>query len=205
MIWYRPLLSITCIAKQKPSQYRPRTSKAIMALNSTESNHSKRPDKVPTKSTTLSSRDSKSVYDRLYKTSTVSSKARKEVAPVVQKNILMRENEEPPTRPSGARKVPTHQKVHPKKVLGQSENDEVFNRLYQKGTASSTSKRSNTDTVSRAPMRPKNHHWASISGTGWREVFVTMAVDQKQESAKGKGNARGLFSFVLSDTCNNRT
>ena len=125
-----------------------------MALNSTDSINSKRPEKVPTRTTSVA-RETKSVYDRLYQTSTISSKSRKEVAPVVRKNILMRENEEPQTK-STARKVP-HQKVRPKTVVAQTENDEVFNRLYHKGTASSSSKRSNTDTVSRVPMRPKNH------------------------------------------------
>ena len=116
-----------------------------MTVDSVHSLESKLPEKRPVR--TPASRDSsKSVYDRLYKTSTASSKARKEVAPVVAKNFLMRENEDPSQKP-----VVAQSKRRPKKPTPHSSQDAVFNRLYNKGTASSVSKHS-----SRAPMKPKN-------------------------------------------------
>ncbi len=124
-----------------------------MTSNSTLSNGAKRPEKLAIRST--ASRDSKSVYDRLYKAGTASSKARKGVVSDASKDTLMREHEEPVGK-STSRKVPP-QNYRPKKVTGTSTNGEVFSRLYQNGTASSVSKRSHTDAVSRAPMRPKNH------------------------------------------------
>ena len=129
-----------------------------MALNQTSNENSKPSEKLPTR---VASRDSKSVYDRLYKASTVSSKSRKEVAPVVPKNVLMRENEDPVPKGNSqkSRSIP---KDHPKKpATSSTSNGAVFNRLYEKGTASSVSKRSKVDTnvtsSARAPMRPKNH------------------------------------------------
>ena len=100
---------------------------------------------------------SKSVYDRLYKANTASSKNRKEIADVIPKNGLTRENNDPANKPS-IRKVCT-QNPRPKKTTKTSSIDgEVFSRLYSKGTASSLSKRSENvhDPSVRIPMKPKN-------------------------------------------------
>jgi hypothetical protein len=101
---------------------------------------------------------SKSVYDRLYKASTASSKNRKEVAAVIPKNILTRENEDPGVKPS-MRKGQAQNPRQKKTTKSSSSDGEVFSRLYSKGTASSLSKRSeNThECSSRGPMKPKNH------------------------------------------------
>jgi len=104
---------------------------------------------------------SKSVYDRLYKANTASSKHRKEVAAVIPKNILTRENEEPTTNKSSIRKEGS-KIVRPRKVTKPlSDKGDVFNRLYSKGTASSISKTrsehvNSKDSSSRVPMKPKN-------------------------------------------------
>lgn len=124
-----------------------------MTFDSSTSASTKRAEKMPTRSV-AAPRDSKSVYDRLYKAGTISSKARKEVAPVVPKNILMRENEDPAGKPT-IRKVAS-QHLPPKKISGASGKGEVFSRLYQNGTASSVSKRSHNEVTSRVPMKPKN-------------------------------------------------
>jgi hypothetical protein len=100
---------------------------------------------------------SKSVYDRLYKANTASSKNRKEIASVIPKNILMRENDEPANKPST--RTVRSQNPRPKKTTKSSSTDgEVFSRLYSKGTASSMSKRSENahDSSVRVPMKPKN-------------------------------------------------
>ena len=104
-------------------------------------------------SSNVSSRSTTSIYDRLYKASTASSKCRKEVAPVVTKNILMRENEDPVVnKPSKKSRIPTKRPIK-KKPMQTSGDGAVFNRLYAKSTASSASKLS-----SRAPMKPKNQY-----------------------------------------------
>lgn len=109
---------------------------------------------------TATSSSKSSVYDRLYKAGTASSKNRKEVAAVVQKNILTRENDEPPITKTAMRKSrASTQRVKKATKTTSTTNGEVFSRLYSKGTASSVSKRSGcvSDAAStRSPMKPKN-------------------------------------------------
>ena len=99
-----------------------------------------------------------SVFDRLYKTSTASSKTRKVTGPVVNKCILSRESEAmmgKATRKENAGPIGT------KKTA----KKQVFNRLYEKGTAASSSKRitqernggQTSSRVARSAMKPKNN------------------------------------------------
>lgn len=133
-----------------------------MTTSSTRNNIAKRSEKMPTRSTTSAS--SSSVYDRLYRTGTASSKVRKEVAPVKSKNILMRDAVA--KNNTRARRV----RPRPKKrtlTNPSSGGDSVFNRLYAKGTASTTAKKSVSGDIvkdqiegqpSRMAMKPKNHY-----------------------------------------------
>eukprot|EP00934_Nitzschia_sp_Nitz4_P003782 Nitzschia sp. Nitz4//scaffold150_size53981//9997//10347//NITZ4_006671-RA/size53981-processed-gene-0.15-mRNA-1//1//CDS//3329537053//3772//frame0 len=114
-----------------------------MTFDTTSSATSKRSEKIPVRSG--SSRESGSVYDRLYKTSTACSKNRKEVAPVQAKNILMRENENSVPTKQTNRKINGRPKHALKKPTMKSADGAVFNRLYSQGTASS-----------RAALKPKN-------------------------------------------------
>lgn len=121
-----------------------------MTLNSATRSNAKSANKIPVRA----SKDS-SVYDRLYKTTTASSKVRKEIAPVKAKNFLSRENEEPAPKRS-SHKGNASRRV--KKTVTKPVDGTVFNRLYQKGTASSSSKRSGADAenIQRNPLKPKN-------------------------------------------------
>ena len=125
-----------------------------MTLESVSQSHTKNANKVPVRAANRNT----SVYDRLYKATTASSKVRKEVAPVKAKNFLSRENVEPLSKvPSGK---PRQSSTRRKKVtVTKLEDGTVFNRLYQKGTASSVSKRTETDTdeVKRVALKPRNH------------------------------------------------
>lgn len=131
-----------------------------MTNDSIQTTTSKRSEKIPIRSGPSSG----NVYDRLYRTGTASSKIRKEVAPVKSKNILMRENEDPLTKTTVSTKgrPVTRRPKKPLQTKSVEESGAVFNRLYAKGTASSTSKRSNSDVhkpasdSSRVAMKPKN-------------------------------------------------
>lgn len=140
----RNTLHQTTTERRHTNQSIPIALSTIMTSDSENSVYSKRPENLPVSGT--------SVYDRLYKASTASSKCRKEVAPVVAKNVLLRENEDPVTKNSAGKVRPSTNRRPKKTVTTSSSSDgAVFNRLYNKGTASSVSKLS-----SRAPMKPKN-------------------------------------------------
>jgi ribosomal protein L4 len=114
----------------------------------------KRPEKRPSQRPRDSA--SGSVFDRLYNTSTASSKARKEVSPADNHNVTAGDKSAGSKRTGAPRKNATRRSKPVTKTGGA-----VFSRLYEKGTASSVSKRSSQETtpgpVSRPPMKPKNH------------------------------------------------
>lgn len=126
--------------KVKKVRLRSLDNKKTMTSDSVSTKPTKKLEKIPIRS---SSRES--VFDRLYKTSTASSKTRKEVAPVKAINVLMRENEEPTAKKIPSRNVRPKPLRPVKKPSTSVAESGVFNRLYEKGTASS-----------RAAMKPKN-------------------------------------------------
>eukprot|EP00980_Cylindrotheca_fusiformis_P024087 scaffold11525_cov135-Cylindrotheca_fusiformis.AAC.3 len=103
-----------------------------------------------------------SIFDRLHKTSTASSRTRKVTAPVLPKNILTRdENDEKcVSKPARPRRIIRATRPAPK-----NHNDgPVFDRLYKQGTISSSTKRKASlregqaaAPSKRAALKPKNH------------------------------------------------
>ena len=104
-----------------------------------------------------------SVFDRLYKTNTLSSRTKKDEqqrkAVAVARNS---ENKAPKPRPSGKRI--TREMMRKKApVVKRSDDTPIYNRLYSAGTASSRQKRNTTQEVDddavvqhREPMKPLN-------------------------------------------------
>jgi hypothetical protein len=107
------------------------------------------------------------VYDRLYSKSTESSRVRKSVAPVTEKNFLTRSDDK---KLSGNSKNPSL-KTLPKKAkvtcskrvctatLSSSSALGIHDRLYSKGTASYNSKKKGGKSASdsRGPLKSKTN------------------------------------------------
>jgi hypothetical protein len=125
---------------------------------------SKIPRKAP-RTTRSSSAQGGSVFDRLHKSSTLSSRVRKQTAPVVTKCILTREeNEEKFVSKRASRPRRNLRPKRPNATHKTTTDGAIFNRLYSQGTKSSSSKRkaSSTETETfvpsiRAVLKPKNH------------------------------------------------
>ena len=114
--------------------------------NAQQTARTKRPEKIPSQ---RSNNTSGSVFDRLYNTSTASSKTRKVTGPVVNKCILGREKDV-----AGGKARRDNAKENASQTgKKQIAKKQVFNRLYEKGTAASSSKRIASE---RSAMKPKN-------------------------------------------------
>jgi hypothetical protein len=128
--------------------------------SSTEMRLTKNPSRIPKKADTT--REG-SVFDRLHKASTVSSKTRKVTAPVVTKNILTRDENEEKLVPTRTRQRRNARPLR-RPPAGSSSKGPVFDRLYKQGTISSSTKRkvASKETpaaaqTQRAALKPKNH------------------------------------------------
>ncbi|KAG7356247.1 hypothetical protein IV203_000933 [Nitzschia inconspicua] len=125
-------------------------------------------------STTAATKSSgSSVFDRLYSKSTESSRVRKSVAPVTDKNILTRQDDTrhqavtPHSSIPKKRSHPTKNTVRTRIVAPVSSKcgPGIHDRLYSKGTASYNSKRkaattgveSSTGTSTRGPLKTKTN------------------------------------------------
>jgi hypothetical protein len=115
--------------------------------------------------TSMTSCASSSVFDRLYSKSTESSRIRKCVAPVTNKNILTRQDDEP--------RFPAMKKENGSNRMGKPASSTrgtktstfaptvpstggIHDRLYSSGTASYNSKRKATND-SRGPLKTKTN------------------------------------------------
>jgi hypothetical protein len=123
----------------------------------------KRPEKTPAQRARDAAGKQTSVFDRLHKTSTASSKSRKTLGPVVQKSFLD-DRRNGNTKESVDRRKKTVNTTTRCKNGTAPSSESVYSRLYGKGTASSVSKRVSTPTkapssaqTSRAVLKPKNH------------------------------------------------
>ncbi len=135
-----------------------------MTTHTTNSAATKRPEKTPAQRARDTAGKQTSVFDRLYKTSTASSKSRKNVGPAgIQKSYLdVRRDSN--TKESVDRRKKTVTTTTRCKNGTAPTSEAVYSRLYGKGTASSVSKRVSTPTkapsstrTSRAALKPKNH------------------------------------------------
>ena len=100
-----------------------------------------------------------SVFDRLYKTSTASSKTRKTTGPAVNKCILDREGKDGGKNTNARTKPVTRRRPATKKTASNIDQP-AYLRLYSKGTASTAAKKVNSDApsqeVNRSALKPKN-------------------------------------------------
>jgi hypothetical protein len=96
-----------------------------------------------------------SVFDRLYSNSTASSKIRKCVAPVTQKNFLScHDDGSKKTANRSGKKAATRPVKNTTTVSG---GTAIHDRLYSRGTASYNGKRKG-HTAGEEPLREQQHH-----------------------------------------------
>jgi hypothetical protein len=134
-------------------------------MTATSSSTEMRPTKDPTRIRKKADNTREgSVFDRLHKASTVSSRTRKVAGPVVTKNILTRDENEEKLVPTRTRQDRNARPVHRPAAGSSSKGRPVFDRLYKQGTVSSSTKKfvASKETpaaaqTQRAALKPKNH------------------------------------------------